>query len=189
MIKTNSIIKIRFPHRGKTLGLLSCLGLSLASCPIALAQDGKPAAANTPSQEELDARESEDVFAQIGKENYPDPSGVEEGKPLDRVTNVALPWDAKPAGAFATAEKIDSQEKLNAELVRMRKRYAPFMADLAPAIPARPEIKLEKFDWRLETEADRADISHALDGRGEWKQVRIPHYDGPINDAEQANEK
>lgn len=166
----------------KTLTLTSCLFFSLAAYPLASAQDTKPEAESASSKEKSDTKDSEDIFTQIGKQTYAEPNGVLEGKPLDVITDVLLPWDPQPTAGFA-AEKIDTQKELNAELQRMRERYAPFMADLAPAIPARPEIKLEKFDWRLETEADRADINNALEGRGEWKKVRIPHYGGPINDA------
>jgi len=148
--------------------------LTLTVCPPAFATDSAP---------ETVPSDASDAFAEIGKKKYPDTSGVLEGKPLDVVTNVVFPWDPQPAAEFATADKIDTQEKLDSELQRMRERYAPFMADLAPAISARPEVKLEKFDWRLETKDDRADIANALEGKGEWKQVRIPHYGGPINDA------
>lgn len=157
------------------LSILSCLVFSLAVCPRVFAADVNSAPETVPS-------DASDEFAQIGKQKHAEPNGVPEGEPLDVITNVLFPWDPRPAAGFAD-DKIDTQEELNGELKRMRKRYAPFMADLAPAIPARPEIKLEKFAWRLATDADRADIHHALEGKGEWKQVSIPHYDGPINDA------
>ncbi len=161
----------------KNLPLASCLMLALAACPPALATDPAPAPQPAPSDD------APDVFVQFGKQKNPDPSGVLKGKPLDVVTNAVFPWDPQPVAGFTAEDKIDTQEKLDAELKRMRARYAPFMADLAPAIPARPEIKLEQFDWRLETQADRADIKHALAGKGEWEKVKIPHYGGPINDA------
>lgn len=160
----------------KAFSFASCLLWALAACPPVFAADAGSAPQTAPS-------DAGDVFAQIGKQKHADTTGVLEGKPLDVITNVLLPWDAKPGAAFTDDGKIDTQEKLDAELARMRGRYAPFMADLAPAIPARPEIKLEKFDWRLETEADRSDIRNAMEGKGEWAQVRIPHYGGPINDA------
>ncbi len=160
----------------KALSFASCLMLALAACPPVLAADAAPAPKPAPA-------DAGDLFAQIGKQKQVEPNGILEGKPLDVITNVLFPWDPQPTAGFTPEDKIDTQEKLEAELARMRERYAPFLKDLAPAIPARPAIKLEKFDWRLETKEDQTDIHHALDGKGEWAQVSIPHYGGPINDA------
>lgn len=158
------------------LSLAADLMLTLTVCPPVFAAEKPPATQNAPS-------DADDIFAQIGKKKYLEPNGVLEGKPLDVITNVLFPWDSPSTAGFTPEDKIDSQEKLNAELKRMRARFAPFMADLAPVISARPAIKLETFDWRLESDADHADINHALEGKGEWEKVKIPHYGGPIGDA------
>ena len=96
-----------------------------------------------------------------------------------------LPLDVlAPEAVFSPADRLDSAEKLAAELQRYRARYAPFAQDLAPQLdPTRITVSLEAFDWRLQTEADRADASRALSGLGEWERVSIPHYGGPLGRA------
>ena len=119
----------------KNISIASCLMLALAACPPAFAADPAPAPKIAPSDE------ASDIFVQLGRQKHPDTTGVLEGKPLDVISNVLFPWDPQPTAGYVPEDKIDTQEKLNAELKRMRERYAPFMADLAPAITARTDKK------------------------------------------------
>jgi hypothetical protein len=80
--------------------------------------------------------------------------------------------------------KLDTAEELDAELARQRLRFAPFLKDLAPDLPSlRDALRLENFQWRLETDADRADFQHTVTGAGTWTAIRIPHFGGPIGRA------
>jgi hypothetical protein len=91
-----------------------------------------------------------------------------------------LPWAAelKP---FTPMDKLDTPEELAAELERQRVRHAPFIADLAPAVvDTRISVPLTRFDWRMETKEDLGDFLRPLAGKGDWKKVSIPHYDGPV---------
>jgi Glycosyl hydrolases family 2, sugar binding domain/Glycosyl hydrolases family 2/Glycosyl hydrolases family 2, TIM barrel domain len=92
----------------------------------------------------------------------------------------ALPWAAE-IQPFTPQDKLDTPEKLAAELARQRERHAPFLADLAPKLPqTRIIVPITSFDWRIETAQDRADFLGTLTGQGDWKRVSIPHYDAPI---------
>ena len=102
-----------------------------------------------------------------------------------------------PEAAFRPTPKIDTPEKLRKELARQRRLHARFLRNLAP----RPEqtrlsVPLEAFDWREETAEDRQgppaaisrggdtqDFIAVLQGRGQWKRVRIPHYGPPLGRA------
>lgn len=56
-----------------------------------------------------------------------------------------------------------------------------FLQDFAPGlIIPRKIIPLKKFNHRLATEPDKSDLKFALSGKGEWQQVEIPHYGGPV---------
>jgi S-formylglutathione hydrolase FrmB len=123
-----------------------------------------------------------DEFEKIAKQSNAIVPGL-EANPAPKLPETVLPWDATPAAGFKSTDKIDTQAELDAELARMRKKFAPFMADLAPPVAKRTALELEKFDWRMETEDDRKDAANALTGKGDWKQVTIPHYGGPIDDA------
>ena len=58
------------------------------------------------------------------------------------------------------------------------------MRNLAPAVePVRSITPIRTFDWRLQTGADAADFSRALNGAGEWQRISLPHYGGPIGKA------
>ena len=89
-----------------------------------------------------------------------------------------------PAAAFWPAAKLGTAEELAAELARQRRRYAPFLRNLAPPLRS-PRIsrRLEKFQWRLETAEDRADFSRPMRGGGRWERVKTPHFGGPIGRA------
>lgn len=123
-----------------------------------------------------------DVFAEIGTLSID-----ARRKQLAELKPQVLPRKvleaAKPdaSAAFCPADKIDTPEKLSAELARQRRRYAPFLLDLAPELPSlRMSSRLGTFQWRLETETDRTDASHAQSGAGDWTQVSVPHFGGPI---------
>lgn len=83
-------------------------------------------------------------------------------------------------GAFVPENKIDTQEELEATLETYRKRYAPFMLDLAPQVKkTRERLNIGEFDFRPETQNDIDDFLYTLQGKGKWDLVEVPHYAGP----------
>ncbi len=143
---------------------LSTAAALLFCCASAFAQDA-------PSPKDSD------TFADIAKQN----DKLTFGKP-PKLPDIRLPWDAAPAEGFKPIEKITTQAQLEAELVRLRARYAPFMAELAPALPVtRERTELTTFNWRLATPEDLKDDADARAGRGAWKEVTIPHYGPPAD--------
>lgn len=124
-----------------------------------------------------------DPFEAIAREKNAETLSVKPN-PIPRLPDTELPWDAALEPAFKPSEKISTQAELDAELQRMRAKYAPFMADLAPALSSpRQQLELKNFSWRYETPEDIADPERVHKGQGEWKQITIPHYWGPTNDA------
>lgn len=126
-----------------------------------------------------------DLFAEIAARRQevrradlvsPEPAPLPEHTlPLDRLD---------PAAGFIPAEKLDTSDKLRAELLRQREMQAPFLRDLASPMPeTRIAVPIGQFDWRLQTEADRADFTGVLRGEGTWERVTIPHYGGPLGRA------
>ena len=85
---------------------------------------------------------------------------------------------------FRPKAKVDTPEKLRAELGKARQKMARYLRNLAPvASSARLTVPVETFDWRMETEGDRQDFAGTLNGAGEWQTVSIPHYGGPVGRA------
>jgi hypothetical protein len=124
-------------------------------------------------------------FADIGTRDLAARRGrLEEIRP-PRLPRKMLPGGtSNPRAAFKPRPKLDTPEKLEAELARQRRRYAPFLRDLAPGLPSlRDTLPLEDFQWRLETDADRADFQHTLSGAGDWNAIKVPHFGGPIGRA------
>ena len=79
---------------------------------------------------------------------------------------------------------MTTAEQVSAELQRQRELHAPYLKDLAPPLAdMRLRVPLDSFDWRIETEQDRADFTATLAGQGQWQQVKIPHYAGPMGRA------
>jgi hypothetical protein len=127
----------------------------------------------------------EDLFAKIAEQRA-DIQRVALIEPLPP----ELPERYVPAArsdaraAFRPKAKVDTPEKLLAELGKARQRMARYQRNLAPGAPsARLTVPVETFDWRLETDSDRQDFASVLSGAGEWQQVSIPHYGGPVGRA------
>lgn len=95
-----------------------------------------------------------------------------------------LPVEHDRNAVFAPIKKMNTSEDLYQELEKMRKEYEPFMADYAPEMEIiHNRIELKKFLWREETDNDRKDFRNVLNGKGEWKEVTIPHFGPPIGRA------
>lgn len=127
----------------------------------------------------------EDLFAKIAEQRA-DSQRATLVEPLPPT----LPERYVPAArsderaAFRPQAKVDTPEKLRAELGKARQKMARYQRNLAPVAPsARLTVPVESFDWRLETHSDRQDFASVLSGAGEWQQVSIPHYGGPVGRA------
>ena len=84
--------------------------------------------------------------------------------------------DAKGEEPLRVPAKMSTREALDAEIEKLRQKYEPFMQDLAPECEkTRVRTDLRKFDYRVQTEADRGNILSVLAGGGEWESVTIPH--------------
>lgn len=125
-----------------------------------------------------------DRFAEIATELVSDRHAVLEHpeappKPANR-----LPLRVGPGTPFRRSKKIKTAEDLRQELGDLRKRMQPFLEDLSPRLPeTRGEVKVEAFDWRIETPGDRADFPAVQQGSGAWEKVSIPHYGPPLGPA------
>jgi hypothetical protein len=119
-----------------------------------------------------------DPFEAIAQQQAAAVPGI-VNNPAPKLPSTTLPWDAQAGAGFTGAEKMHTQAQLDAELARMRQQYEPFMADLAPPLPKRPTLELEKFDWRYAAAEDKTEPTRPQQGLGPWQQVAIPHYVGP----------
>ncbi len=78
-------------------------------------------------------------------------------------------------------KKMDSREEFDAELSRLKQQYKPFLADNTPSFTAtRSRLELKEFQFRMEESLDRTDIARVFNGDGQWQQLTIPHYTGPL---------
>ncbi len=127
----------------------------------------------------------DDVFARIASRREAEQRAALVEPQPPALPDVALPARRhNPAAIFRPLPKLDTPAKLQRELARQRRRFAPFLRDLAPALVSlRQTIPLTAFDWRLQTPEDAADFGRVLAGAGEWQTVTIPHYGGPIGKA------
>lgn len=117
-------------------------------------------------------------------------SGIStEGKGLKLVTppkfdSFALPIGDADGQRTIYPSGMSTKEELRAALNQWKERMASFKRRLAPQIPeTRRREYLDAFDWRVETARDRTHFAEALEGRGEWERVRIPHYGEPLGAA------
>lgn len=134
----------------------------------------------------------QDVFEQFALQKRIEASGLEKNAaPILPATR--LGWDEVTQEGFQPSTKITTQAQLEKELSVMRKRYEPFMKNLAPRLPkTRKQYELDEFQWRLlasEMRTDEQGNLHPIPEvkpveNAEWQTVSIPHYTGPINKAE-----
>lgn len=141
----------------------------------------------------VSAQNKDDVFEQIALQKRTGPSELEQN-PAPVLPDVILKWDENLQKGFKPSTKITTQAQLDKELIKMRKKFTPFMKDFAPALPeTRRQTNLERFSWRLIASEMRIDEKgnlyplpevQPITGENPWKEVSIPHYTGPINKAE-----
>ncbi len=134
----------------------------------------------------------EDIFEQIALQKTHKVPGLQENLP-PVLPEIGLEWDKQTGEGFVPGQKIATQEDLDEELKRMRKKYSQFLKNFAPPLPeVRKQQEIETFEWRL------VSLEMGTDEHGnlfplksmvdifpeEWTEVTIPHYTGPINKAE-----
>jgi len=122
-----------------------------------------------------------DFFAQVAQQSYSD----------SREEMMSIDPPVIPERYFRESRervkpiKINSYEEnleeFNKELKELREKYRKFMVNLSPegSIHRRRWYQ-DKFQFRYETEADKADFNNVISGQGEWEQLIIPDYRGPV---------
>jgi len=129
------------------------------------------------------AQNNTDKFADIGTNAYQIRSGLVVPHPLP-LSNIQLPVSHQPKVAFKPAKEISTAAELQVLLQQTREKYSPFMSRKAPEMTSlRTRMALDEFDWRIATLTDIATMSSVFAGGGEWKKVRIPHYEPPLGRA------
>ena len=123
---------------------------------------------------------SQDTFAQIALQRTAIwREDLVQPQPRPAPTRV-LPWDKNPAGDWPQRARVDTPERLAEALEKARRDHAPFLENHAPVLASsRLGIKLETFDWRLETAEDRQNFIGVVMGAGTWETVTIPHNGPP----------
>jgi hypothetical protein len=126
---------------------------------------------------------AQDKFADIATARYQLRSTLVEPAPPE-LPQKFLPVENDPQAAFRPMHTLSTGAELKAELAKLREQYAPYMKDVAPALPvSRASVPLDVFDWRIGTEADAGDFAAVERGEGEWTAVKIPHYGAPLGRA------
>ncbi len=128
--------------------------------------------------------QEQDRFAEIGARSYQTREHLLiEPKPL-KIPDVDLPVNHNGDAVFHPVMPLSTKEELYEELAALREQYEPFLKDLAPGLTeSRERIYLDRFGWRIETEADIKNFTGTLAGDGEWEEVSIPHYGPPLGRA------
>jgi hypothetical protein len=130
------------------------------------------------------AKAQQDRFAQIGGQGYDlrRHELIEPAPPI--LPNITLPVGIGSAAPLAFRQRRETKEALRQELDSMRKVFAPFLKDHSPLRDDhRRRLPIARMDWRLQTAADAADFASVLQGKGDWKDVAIPHYGPPVGHA------
>ncbi|MEI6516845.1 MAG: hypothetical protein WCO77_12800, partial [bacterium] len=99
--------------------------------------------------------QEEDPFADIADQADQASEHKYESETIRPVSMPEKPLPAMSGGdkpAFTPPPKMETPAQYQEELVRMRKKFASYLANLAPAMTSTRVIEpLESFDWRLGT--------------------------------------
>ena len=125
-------------------------------------------------------KEKVDFYESVASQKYVKRNSF----PQERISVRKLPagpvFEYNGSAPFKRMEKIDSLDDVKKAIADLRKKYEPFMRDLAPSVKSpRHRLYIKKMQFRYETPEDRADFNYTLSGKGEWKKVDIPYYHGP----------
>jgi len=127
---------------------------------------------------------AQDKFADIGTARYSTRTHLLQPVVPEALPERVLPLFNNSKAAFKPVKSMSTARELEAELQKMRERFAPFMQNLAPAYESkRKKTELTFFQWRVETAADQQDFGSVLQGKGNWETVNIPHYGPPLGRA------
>ena len=122
-----------------------------------------------------------DRFIQIaagGKKMNGEVKRMAEIPPLPIKHNVLQPQKMQFGITMSAFNEEKAYKSFLQEKADLREYYAPYLKNYARSVTENT-LLITDFAYRKETEEDKADFSRVLKGEGEWKQVKIPHYDGP----------
>lgn len=124
-----------------------------------------------------------DKFADIGTQVYSLRADLVVPQPIN-LPDISLPITNNKKTAFKAVSPISTKEELSKLLIQARAKYAPFMLNVAPALPEqRQRLALKDFNWRISTAADSVNLMGLLKGDGKWEKVNIPHFGPPLGRA------
>ncbi len=135
------------------------------------------------SLEKLNAQNT-DFFAEIGNKSQNERMDLLEEKLPPKLPEITIPLHKGKKDAFKEVREISTKKELYKELEVLKKQFLPFMENKAPEIKnTRERIYLKEFQWRLETSDDKTDFIATMKGKGDWKNVQVPHFDAPYGRA------
>lgn len=131
-----------------------------------------------------ESQKQDDQFAKIGNMDVAVRTHLLKKNPPKALPEKYLPVSNEKGVSFKPFDLMDTREELEAELVRMREEYKPFLENHAPAIAkTRDRIYLTNALWRIETAEDKQNFDNVLEGKGQWTEVKLPHFGEPLGRA------
>jgi len=125
-----------------------------------------------------------DQFAKIGAQKYALQKNLLIEPPPPVLTNKVLPGGLMQGDAFKYNHQISTKEELQLELDSIRKHYSGFLKSFSPLQKSlRRQIPIETMNWRIGTIDDQQNFKNTLEGKGDWQEVKMPHYGPPVGHA------
>ena len=120
-----------------------------------------------------------DRFASIAAEDTKFREPLVRPKPIAD-NGIRFPLADAVGSAGDVYKKITEKQSLDTLIGSLREKYAPFMKKCSPAlINDRKRTEINAFDFRMATSDDRRDFFSVVSS-GEWENVTLPHYGGPV---------
>ncbi len=129
-----------------------------------------------------DGQADKDFYAEIASKKI----SLQDNRQMERILPADLPeypllgWSGNNSHYYNRIHKISTQSEIKTELERLKEKYAPFILDVAPKMKEkRISFRIEKMQFRYETQKDLKDFQSVVNGKGEWKDIEMPYYHGP----------
>ena len=125
-----------------------------------------------------------DQFAKIGAQKYELQKDLLIEPPPPVLSNKILPGGLMQGDAFKYNHQISTKQELQLELDSIKKHYADFLKSFSPVQKSlRRQMPIETMNWRIETIDDQQNFKNTLEGKGQWQEVKMPHYGPPVGHA------
>lgn len=126
-----------------------------------------------------------DFFGAIATKSFADRTGTLRTPEPVKDNGVVMKLSKSGTEPVKVAKKMSTKSEIDKEVEKLRKHYLPFMSSLSHINGCRSKQILSQFAFQDQTDGINT-VSSLTAGEGEWKDISVPEYGGPIGSFDRA---